>query len=252
VADTLIERAKEWRGLLGANSVELRHCSNSGLGNPQRGDKLTYWLSLPTDTQSLWDSFQPKVRAQIRRGEKEEPVIEFGTVELLDDFYEVFSRNMRDLGTPVYSKSFFKNLLIYLEGPSQLVIARVGGKVVGCAYIVGFGERMEIPWASTLREYNHTCINMVMYWRILEHSIAANYRLFDFGRCSQDAGTARFKKQWGATPIPLHWEYLLEHGNPLPTLNPSNPKFRLMIAVWKRLPVWVTRIIGPGIVKYLP
>ena len=123
---------------------------------------------------------------------------------------------------------------------------------VGCAFITGFRGRMEIPWASTLREYNYTGINMMMYWRILKHAVSNGYQLFDFGRCSKDAGTYRFKQQWGAVPVQLNWDYALSEGAEPPGLNPDNPKFQFLIGVWKRLPVWVSRLIGPPVVKYLP
>lgn len=252
VARRLLEEGIRWRNTIGSQSIELRHVSDSGLDCTKRQDKLTFWLPLPAKEQILWDSFQPKVRAQIRRGEKEKPEFLIGKHELLNEFYKVFSRNMRDLGTPVYGRAFFSGLLDYLSDNAWLVVLRVDGKPVGCAFITGFGTRMEIPWASTLREYNHTGINMMMYWRILKHAVSNGYQLFDFGRCSKDAGTYRFKQQWGATPVQLNWEYALPEGQEPPGLNPDNPKFRFLIGVWKRLPVWVSRLIGPPVVKYLP
>jgi lipid II:glycine glycyltransferase (peptidoglycan interpeptide bridge formation enzyme) len=111
---------------------------------------------------------------------------------------------------------------------------------------------MEIPWASTLRSYNHTSINMIMYWKILEFAVQQGFEVFDFGRCSEDAGTYRFKQQWGAEPVKLYWDYLLPEGENLPKLNPNNPKFRVLIAVWQRLPVWLANLIAPRIVKALP
>ncbi|OAN92169.1 hypothetical protein A8B84_16645 [Marinobacter sp. EhC06] len=252
VARRLLEEGIRWRNAIGSQSIELRHVNDSGLDCTKRQDKLTFWLPLPAEEQILWDSFQSKVRAQIRRGEKEKPDFLIGKHELLDEFYRVFARNMRDLGTPVYEKAFFNGLLDYLSDNAWLVVVRIGGQPVGCAFITGFGMRMEIPWASTLREYNHTGINMMMYWRILKHAVSNGYQLFDFGRCSKDAGTYRFKQQWGAIPVQLNWEYALLEGAEPPGLNPNNPKFRFLIGVWKCLPVWLSRMIGPPIVKYLP
>lgn len=252
IARTLIAEADRWRQQCKARSLEMRFCQDNRLGYPQRTDKVAFWLSLPTREVDLWDSFQPKLRAQIRRGEREMSGFEIGGEDLLDDFYRVFAINMRDLGTPVYSKAFFRNLLRTLDGLSWLVIVRIEGRAVGCAFLTGYGDRMEIPWASTLKSQNHTGINMIMYWKVLAFAIEKGFKVFDFGRCSHDAGTYRFKQQWGAQPLPLYWDYLLPDGQSLPALNPDNPRFRLMIAVWQRLPVWLTRLIGPPIVKALP
>ena len=252
VARKLIEAAEQTRQELSARHIELRHSRDAGMGLPQRTDKVTFWLPLPDNHADLWNSFQPKLRAQIRRGERELTEIKVGGGELLDDFYTVFSVNMRDLGTPVYGKSFFRNLLETLEGRAWLVTVRIGGRSVGCAFLTRYQNRMEIPWASTLRTFNHTSVNMAMYWRILQFAIDRGFEIFDFGRCSEDAGTYRFKQQWGAQPLRLHWDYVLSEGEALPALNPDNPKFRLLIAAWRRLPVWCANLLGPHIVRVLP
>lgn len=252
IARKLIEAGTALRRDTGARHLEMRTWSDMGLGLPQRTDKVTFWLPLPDNQQALWDSFKPKLRAQVRHGERETSEIIIGGHELLDEFYRVFSINMRDLGTPVYGKNFFRDLLTSLAGNAWLVVARIDGKASGCAFITGYRERMEIPWASTLRKYNHTAINMAMYWAILKFAIDQRYRVFDFGRCSEGAGTYRFKQQWGAQPLRLYWDYVLPEGQALPALNPDNPKFRLLIAIWRRLPVFIANLIGPSVVKDLP
>jgi len=252
VALKLISHADQWRREVNASHLELRFCQDNDLGLPQKTDKVVFWLPLPAKIDDLWDSFQPKVRAQIRRGQREMTELTIGGLELLDEFYRVFSVNMRDLGTPVYGKDFFANLLQTLEGQAWLVVARINGRAVGCAFLTGYKGRMEIPWASTLRRYNHTSINMGMYWKVLEFAVQQGFEVFDFGRCSEGAGTYRFKQQWGAQPLKLYWDYVLPDGEQLPALNPDNPKFRLMIAVWQRLPVVLTNLLGPHIVKRLP
>lgn len=252
VALKLIAQAEQWRQAVNASHLELRFCQDNDLGLPQRTDKVSFWLPLPDNTDALWNSFQPKVRAQIRRGEREITELAIGGPELLDEFYRVFAVNMRDLGTPVYGRDFFAKLLQTLARQAWLVVARIDGRAVGCAFLTGYNGRMEIPWASTLRRYNHTGINMTMYWKILEFAVQQGFKVFDFGRCSHDAGTYRFKQQWGAQPLKLYWDYLLPEGAELPALNPDNPKFRFIIAVWQRLPVRITNLLGPQIVKGLP
>lgn len=252
IAEALIDTAIRWREETAAAHVELRHAFNICTNFPKRTDKLTFWLPLPESSEELWSSFRSKLRAQIRRGERETDEVVFGGAELLSQFYLVFARNMRDLGTPVYGKKFFADLLKELGSSANLVVVRKDGQPIGCAFIAGQGDRLEIPWASTIREHNHTGINMLMYWRILEYAVQRKYRIFDFGRCSRGAGTSRFKQQWGASEVPLFWDYALPEGSSLPELNPDNPKFRVLIAIWKRMPVWMSRLIGPGIVKNLP
>lgn len=94
--------------------------------------------------------------------------------------------------------------------------------------------------------------NMLLYWSVLKFSCETGYRFFDFGRSTLGEGTYQFKKQWGAQSIQLYWHYWLREYGKLPELNPKNPKYQLAIRVWKKLPVSVTRILGPHIAKNLP
>lgn len=209
-------------------------------------------LPLPDNDQELDRQLGSKVRAQYKKTQNEDPDIRFAGEELLDDFYRVFAENMRDLGTPVYSKAWFQALLADPEIKATLAIGYLDNKAVSAGFLVGHGELMEIPWASTLHKVNATNMNMWFYRQILGFAIKQGYAFFDFGRSTVDAGTYRFKKQWGAQPIQHYWYYLTPPGTEPKATSPDSPKFRLMIATWQRLPVWLTRLIGPAIVKNLP
>jgi len=250
IEQQLIEHANDLAEKLGVNHIEYRDdIKNENL--PVKSDKVNMILSLPHDQDELWNSFTPKLRAQIKRPQRENPSVLNGGIEYLDEFYDVFAQNMRDLGTPVYAKSFFRNIIEILPDNVRIMIVRLDGNAVGAAFLVGFRDTLEIPWASTLRRVGHLSINMLMYWEILCYAVENHYTRFDFGRSSVNSGTYRFKKQWGAEPKQLYWHYWLKSGN-LPQLNPSNPKYHIMINVWKKLPVFITKILGPGIVKNLP
>ena len=95
-------------------------------------------------------------------------------------------------------------------------------------------------------------MNMLLYWRVLKFAIENKYRYFDFGRSSKDSGTYRFKQQWGAKPKQCYWHYWLKDNTELPSLNPNNSKYKLIISLWKKTQYYVTKHIGPSIVKNLP
>lgn len=221
-------------------------------GFPVKTEKVNMLLKLTSSVDELWNSFTPKLRAQIKRPQKEDTETLIGNIEYLDDFYTVFARNMRDLGTPVYSKYFFKNILETFADNTHIIVIKMNNKPVSAAFLIGYKDNLEIPWASTIQDVNHLSINMLLYWEVLKLAVTKNYKYFDFGRSSKDSGTYRFKKQWGAQPKQLYWHYWLKDGNTLPALNPSNPKYLFFIMIWKRLPIFITKIIGPHIVKNLP
>ena len=231
--------------------IEIR-TMQPGLGLPSLSKKVSMVLQLPKTVQQLDEQLGAKVRAQCKKAEPFSPEVRFGGLELLDDFYHVFAINMRDLGTPVYSKRWFREILAHPEVVASLVVVYVAGKPVSAGFLVGHNGMLEIPWASTIKNANAMDTNMWMYRQILAYAVREGYQFFDFGRSTKDSGTYRFKKQWGAEPYEHYWYYALPEGGTMPGLNPDNPKFRLMIAVWKKLPVWLTRIIGPPVVKNIP
>ena len=242
------EKAKE----LGASHIELRHTGGPELAWPKKDHKVSMRLDLPTRFEDLMKAFPPKLRSQVRRGEKEGMRVQVGGLEMLDDFYRVFSRNMRDLGTPVYRKEFFAAILSTFPKVATIAVVRYEGNSVATGFLYGFRHTLEIPWASSDRRYARFAPNMFLYGSVLKYACEQGYRCFDFGRSSKESGTYRFKEQWGAKPVQLQWYYWLRAGGPLPELNPQNPKYALAIRLWQQLPVSLTTMVGPMIAKYLP
>ena len=249
----LLEAAADRARWVDATHVEVRHLGpQAGIAWPGKSTKVEMMLALPDTPGALWQRFKPTLRAQIRRPRKAGLYARLGGEDLLDDFYGVFARNMRDLGTPVYAPGFFRAFLRHQPGDTRVCVVYRSGVPVGGGIVVGYKDTLEIPWASTLREANADSPNMLLYWKLLEFAVESGYRRFDFGRSTPGEGTFAFKQQWGAEPVPLHWYYWLRDGGPLPELNPKNPKFQMAIRAWQHLPVSLTRLIGPHLVKNLP
>ena len=214
-------------------------------------DKVLMRLPLPENAASLWESFKPKVRNQVRKGERCELTIDWGNEELLPDFYRVFARNMRDLGTPVYGKRLFRSILRTFGTDAELCVVRKQGQAVAAALLVHGPHGTEVPSASSLRAYNSINANMFMYWQLLKRAVERGCGQFDFGRSTDGSNTYRFKKQWGAVPCDSVWQYHVRRGSVLDT-RPNGPKFRLAIQLWKKLPVSVASLIGPRIIRGIP
>ncbi|HEX6163433.1 MAG TPA: FemAB family XrtA/PEP-CTERM system-associated protein [Vicinamibacterales bacterium] len=232
--------------------VEMRHRDRMFAGLPVKQHKVAMTLALPQSAALAWDGLDRKVRNQVRKAQKSGLTAELGGGELLDGFYDVFSRNMRDLGTPVYPKSFFSETLRCFPAAARVCIVRRGTQPVAAALVTAFRDVVEVPSAGSLREWRSLCPNHLLYWTLIENAIESGKRVFDFGRSTPGEGTFLFKQQWGAGPTPLSWEYQLLSQRALPDRSPRNAKFAPAIAVWKRLPVGVTRIVGPHLVRSLP
>ena len=247
----LIQHADHYATSRGVDHIEYRdHKSRGEL--PVRLDKVNMILALPHSRTELWMGFPSKLRAQIKRSKRETPKIRFGGKEYLDDFYTVYSRNMRDLGSPPHSKEFIRNILDNFTDNSSIIMLYMNNRPVAAGLLIGDDETLRIPLASTIRDVNPLSINMLMYSEVLKFAIRKGFRYFDFGRSTRDSGTFRFKQQWGAQPKQLYWHYGLVKRGEVPLLSPANPKYALMINVWKRLPVKLTKWIGPRIVKNIP
>jgi len=252
-ASGLLDGAVQLADELNVRYLELRQeqeFAHASLG-AANATKVLMRLPLPATAEALWNGFKAKLRSQIRSGQKHDFRVYWGREELLSDFYAVFSHNMRDLGTPVYSEQLFASVLREFGDQAEVCVLRRGEQAVAGAILLHYHDRTEVPSASSLRAVNSTNANMVMYWELLQRAVQRGQQLFDFGRSSAGSGTYRFKEQWGALPHPSVWQYYLRQGS-ASDMRPDNGKFGLAIRVWQRLPVAVTRLIGPTIVRGIP
>jgi len=241
-ASTLAERRS-------ADLLELRARGPTPVDMHVSTRKVTVVLDLPGDPTALWDGLKAKVRSQVRRPMKEGYETRFGA-DQIDPFWTVFSRHMRDLGTPVLPRRFFHDLGSELGETVTFGCVYDGDAPIAAGCTIEWGEEAEITWASSLRSYNRTAPNMLLYWSFLERSIEAGHKRFNFGRCSPGEGTHRFKLQWGGRDEPLHW--LQRTGGRSKTPSPDDRGFGLAVQVWQKLPLGVANLLGPRIVRNIP
>jgi serine/alanine adding enzyme len=246
--DAAAGRAKDF----GATHIELRHQRVLDLDWTSRQHKVSMRLDLAREPDVLWKRFPSKLRSQIRRAQKESLTVRIEGNEILDDFYRVFARNMRDLGTPVYGRRFFRAIVEAFPKEARICVVYLGRQPVAAGFLYGFQNTLEIPWASSDRRHNRLSANMLLYSAALEYACREGYQVFDFGRSTPGSGTYRFKEQWGARPVPLYWYHWCADGRAVPDVSPENSRYGLAIKIWKRLPIALTRIIGPSIVRSIP
>ena len=250
--EALVAAASQLAITEGADSVELRHWEAHGLGLVPKRHKVTMLLPLASDVESQWKQFNPKVRNQIRKAEKFGLTVMIGGQELLADFYPIFARNMRDLGTPVYGRVFFESIIDVFPLHTRIFVVKSQEVPVAAGLSTTFKGTMEVPWAGSLAEYRSLCPNMLFYWKAIQFGIQQGMHTFDFGRSTPGEGTYKFKAQWGAKAYPLVWEYWTKDGAPPPNISPTNAKFSLAIKLWKKLPLAVANLLGPPIVRSIP
>ncbi len=253
-ARELVSAACQLADELDVRFLELRHEIPVAhqLLTVNREDKVHMRLDLPSSEQELDKSFKSKLRSQLKKSQEHELSIQWGQHALLSKFYKVFAINMRDLGTPVFSRKLFEQVLNAFPENSEVCVVSQGTRAIAAGLLIHLpGERTEVPSASSLRSYNWTGANMWMYRHMLGRAIERGSPIFDFGRSSEGSGTFKFKAQWGAKPYPAVWQYYVRKGK-AEDLRPGNESNQKLIRIWQKLPVALSRLIGPSIVRGIP
>jgi FemAB-related protein (PEP-CTERM system-associated) len=248
-ADGEVARAALWAAALAAAgrqraaAIELRQRPPSGLPLAPLGSKVSVMLELAGDPDAMWRRLDPKVRNQVRKATGSGLAPSWCGVEGLDEFYEVFAQNMRDLGSPVHGRRFFAAVLEEFAGTARLLIVRDGTRPVAAGVCMVFRDTVLVPWASSLRQWRSRCPNNLLYWEVIRSACEKGLRWLDFGRSSPGSGTHRFKMQWGGVEQRLHWET----SDRSSLVDPASPTSRLLTRAWARLPVALTRLLGPAV-----
>jgi len=231
--------------------IELRHKHNPWPDIPCRTDKVTFRLPLQQDANAVWETLKPKVRNHIRKGQKSNLTLRTGGSELLDDFYPIYARRMRDLGSGPHAKSFFGALFEVFGDITTVHMAYLQDETQAGAITLRDGKNLHVQWSAGTDKAKETSANMLLYWAMIEFACAAGLDVFDFGRCTVESGIWTFKRQWGAKENALHWHYLLPEGSSLPPPAGEGRCAKAIRACWRFMPVWACTAIGSRVVRKL-
>ena len=205
----------------------------------------------PDDDENL-KAIPRKSRRMVRQGMKKALDARFGGVDLLDTFYELFAFNYRSLGTPVFPKHYLRAILEEFGDASSVLLIEKDGRPLSGVLSIYFGDQVIPYYSGAYPEAREWAANDYLYWSLMSDAASKGYRVFDFGRSKKDTGPYHFKRHWGFEPRPLCYQYELCRIREIPDLSPANPRYRKTIELWRRLPLWATKVLGPHIVKNIP
>jgi FemAB-related protein (PEP-CTERM system-associated) len=246
----LAGRAAEMARAGGAKLLELRSREPLPIDLEVSHRKITVVLDLdPGGPEKVFEGFKAKLRSQVRRPQKEGVTVRFGADQVAP-FYEVFSRHMRDLGTPVLSRALFEQIAATFPEDAWFGCAWKDGVPIACGAGFAWNGEFEMTWASALRAWNSISPNMALYWAFMERASAAGLKLFNFGRCTPGSHTHKFKLQWGSRDVPLYWYQVAKAAAATPS--PDEGPYALATRVWMKLPLPVANLLGPRIVRGIP
>jgi len=170
-------------------------------------------------------------------------------VDGVDEFYHVWSINMRDLGSPPHSRKFFRAILETLGDTARILIVRDKSEPIAGAVLLKFREILSIPWVSSLRAHFNKSPNQVLYWEAMRFAISSGCSHLDFGRSSKGSGTYEAKRQWGAEPRQL---YLCSSREDRGLPRDEMSRYQWATAFWKCIPVPLANMIGPSLRRRIP
>ena len=249
-AEALEAEADRIARRLRVSHLELRHVEPRHADWPRQDLYVTFRKEILADEEANMLAIPRKQRAMVRKG------IKHGLASAIDDgverFFPLYADNMHRHGTPALPRRYFERLLAEF-GADCDVMTVADGQGRALSSVVSFYFRDEVLpyYAGDDESARELAANDFKYWELMRRSCARGLKVFDYGRSKQGTGSFSFKKNWGFEPKPLHYEFRLYRRDEVPQNNPANPKYRLLIAAWRRMPAPMATFLGPFVVRSL-
>ena len=249
VEKALIEEAKRITKECGADYLELRTISTGNIpGLISKSLYVTSILELDPDPAVVWnEKLKRNKRKTIAKSEKRNLAMEWTTNT--NEFYKMYAHNMRDLGSPVHSNKFLKNILREFTDNSKVLTVKRDGNVLYAAFYLFYKDTVINSWSSTLEEYRKYYPTDFGIWNAIKYSCENGYKYYDLGRSQEKSTNLEFKMRWSAETKQLHYQYCLNNAKEVPNITSTNPKRQMFAKAWRKLPLGLTTTAGPLIRK---
>lgn len=248
----LVTHLEQLAAELDVEYLELRNrqgCIRPGYHPNER--YATFTIPITADVEAIYERFPKDIRYMIRKAEKAHLRVQRG-FDQLDDFYRLMTINLRRLGTPMFPRALFENLIREYPGQIDLSLVYSGDTAVAGGMSFFFREWMQPYYIGSKEEAKTLAANNFLWWELIKLAASTGHTTFDFGRSKKDSGNYAFKKKWNPRMEPLDYQVKLFRRTELPNFSPANPKFEFATNVWKKLPIGLTRMIGPRVVRWFP
>lgn len=210
---------------------------------------VTFRKEINRDPEKELLAIPRKQRAMVRKG------IQHGLKGVVDRdvrrLYPLYAESLRNLGTPVLGRRYFECLKSVFSNDSEIVTVMSGEQPLTSVLSFFFRDEVLPYYGGGCGAARAYAANDFMYWEVMRRACEAGVRIFDFGRSKVGTGSFAFKKHWGFEPEPLYYEHFLHRIKDVPEINPLNPKYAMMIKVWKRLPLSIANTLGPLVAREL-
>ncbi len=230
--------------------IELRDCNTAAPPWQTRNDLYAGFEGpIAREEADNLKQIPRKQRAVVRKAL--EQGFEIAIERQTSPFFDLYARTVRDHGTPVLPRRYFETLLSVFGEACEILTVRQGGRPISSVLSFFYRDRVLPYYTGSIVEARRSGANDMMYWALMRRAVERGASVFDFGRSKVGTGPYSFKSNWGFTPRPIAHQYLLLGRDTLPNLNPTNPRYAKMIALWQRLPLPVANAISPFISRSL-
>ncbi len=250
----LFEEAKKLAKEKNVDYLELRNLYENNFGLIENPIHYTFIIELPDKVETLWNGLKRKARGAVRKGIKSDLEVEisFEGIDRLEDFYPIFAHSLRNLGSFILPFKYFKTLKEEFDKRIVMVFIRHKEEVVASVLTFLFKDMIIPYYGGCLSKSLEYSPNNLMYWKLMEYGIENGYKFFDFGKSKKGTGSFEFKENFGFEPKPLHYQYYLNEIDKMPDPGILSWEYRWAKRLIKKVPLGITKIIGPEIVKHLP
>lgn len=247
--DALHQAGMDLADRLQVDYLEARHQENLAPAWPTQDLYVSFRRAIHPEEEQNWLAIPRKQRAMIRKA-MQYP-LQIVIHQDVQRFVKLYEISMRHLGTPGFGKRYFSALDEIWRNNYDILTITHQGRDVASVLNFYFKDTVLPYYAGSTAEARALKANDFMYWSLWQHAQKKGMTMFDFGRSKRDSGSYHFKKNWGFEEMPLYYQYYLRRGQSVPNRSPTNPKYRLPIMIWRHLPLWLTRWLGPPVAKYL-
>ena len=239
---------------LGAPSVELRGgpIPNAPCWTVEQGVYAAFARKLAPDDASELLAIPRKQRAEVRKVLGSNLTVTTGNSAAEQrDHYRVYATSVRNLGTPVFPRALFAEVLARFGDAADILTVRANGRAIASVLSLYWRGTVIPYWGGGLAEARKSRANELMYFALMRHARTRGCTRFDFGRSKVGTGPFAYKKNWGFEPQPLSYARWLAEGQAPRDINPTSAKYRMQVNAWKRLPLWIANRVGPHIARGL-
>lgn len=217
-------------------------------------EHVTFLIEIPSDLNVLKLMMKQKTRQIINKVSANGMVRNLG-IDNLKQYYPIYQRAMRELGTPTLGFDFFVKLSYQFPEELNLVTITQNGNIIGGGFIHPFKQTVYCLWSGLLHKHYKLHPSYSLIWESIIFTYKHGYQLLDIGRCRKSTGGYKFKRGFGGRELQLYQQVYLNGSNQAPAVGgerKADLKYQIFIKFWKLLPLQITELLGPILRKQMP